>query len=597
MNNSGIYDAVISGVGGTIQSTPSTNPALAAFADRADILATAIDSLIPIIPDGASTSQMTLMGEVVSGLMANRFLGDFSGGSHPDYTGMAVEIVRAYNELAASLQNVPVASIVTIYLGQAVWYISKNGDNSASGTTPATAITPIELQRRIGRQNGAITQDVTIYCTDDPSQIILDLVTVSGVTITITQTGWTVVEAVLQFTSTTNISNPNNTFYTGIIAALDWTPYAPCRLRITSGASIGNVFWIGRVAPLGAGGAATPAGTVQVTPSTPLPAAANSWTGTQVSPSNSYTFTVEECLPIGELDIRITNTPQTPASIAGNVTSSPQLVLASVNVTKLSVDITGSMANSLTIWGSQIGQYASASAWSGNAYVTGCQLILTDAVLPSAVYRGCTIRSSFATVIAKDAVELNYSSIEGTSLRLLGAGQNVISNCCIATSPVGTPGLSIGPWVSVRTVSLVGQANGTYGLSIDTNGIMRCAISAGAASNVKITGASGAWIFEGEATARLWSANLPMLNSGGVVTGTLGTAGTGLARFDLPNFDITSNIVPGYKSRAVGITAPLDVPVIDAAGFTVRGDIGTDITSTINAHWQRNGGLGGVVAG
>jgi hypothetical protein len=112
MNNPGIYDAVIAGVGGTVQATASTNTALVAFADRADILATAVDSLIGIIPGGVTASQLTLMGEVVSGLVANRFLGDFSGGSHPDYTGMAIEIVRLYNEMETQLQNVPVPSVI-----------------------------------------------------------------------------------------------------------------------------------------------------------------------------------------------------------------------------------------------------------------------------------------------------------------------------------------------------------------------------------------------------------------------------------------------------------------------------------------------------
>lgn len=123
MNNAGIYDAVVAGVGGSLQAAPG---ATAPFADRADILATAVDSLVPVISGGASASQISLMSEVVSGLIANRFLGDFGNGSSPNYTGMAIEIARLYTGLATSLNNAPLPGGGAVVPLHNVLFVDKN---------------------------------------------------------------------------------------------------------------------------------------------------------------------------------------------------------------------------------------------------------------------------------------------------------------------------------------------------------------------------------------------------------------------------------------------------------------------------------------
>jgi hypothetical protein len=117
MNNPGIYDAVIAGVGGATQSISdqSSGATIVSYADHADSLATAVDALIAPIAGGASASQMMLMSHIASGLGFNRFLGEFltptvgfgTVTSSPDYAKIAQVMVDLFLEMETFLINAP----------------------------------------------------------------------------------------------------------------------------------------------------------------------------------------------------------------------------------------------------------------------------------------------------------------------------------------------------------------------------------------------------------------------------------------------------------------------------------------------------------
>lgn len=115
MNNPAIYDAVLAGVAGSTQAITNQTPGsiITLFADHADDLATAVDTLIPVSGSGISVSQSALMSQIVSGLIYNRFLGDFispSNGfgtnvSSPNYAAIARVVVTIYTAMASWLVN------------------------------------------------------------------------------------------------------------------------------------------------------------------------------------------------------------------------------------------------------------------------------------------------------------------------------------------------------------------------------------------------------------------------------------------------------------------------------------------------------------
>jgi hypothetical protein len=130
MNNPALYDAVICGVGGSTQNLAdgqSQSIDYTNFAAQADLLATAVDALIDPIVGGVTEAEANLMGEIVSGLGMNRYLGQFLApdspfhnvSSQPDYSAMARSIVNLYMQLDNILADVafpgnPLSNVVFV---------------------------------------------------------------------------------------------------------------------------------------------------------------------------------------------------------------------------------------------------------------------------------------------------------------------------------------------------------------------------------------------------------------------------------------------------------------------------------------------------
>lgn len=107
INNQGLYDAVIAGVGGSTQNFDPHSPGTSyvAYSNAGETLASLVDASIPAIPGGPSVSQMTLMQAIVSGLSFNRYLGSLSSGAAPNYPAVAVTVSNLYNAMKGGLTN------------------------------------------------------------------------------------------------------------------------------------------------------------------------------------------------------------------------------------------------------------------------------------------------------------------------------------------------------------------------------------------------------------------------------------------------------------------------------------------------------------
>jgi hypothetical protein len=143
MNNPALYDAVICGVGGSTQNLAdgqSQTVDYTNFAAQADLLATAVDALIAPIVGGATEGEANLMGEIVSGLGMNRYLGQFLNQdspfhtvpSQPDYAFMARSIVNLFLELDNLLADVafpgnPLSNVVFVDGGTDLPTTMQNG--------------------------------------------------------------------------------------------------------------------------------------------------------------------------------------------------------------------------------------------------------------------------------------------------------------------------------------------------------------------------------------------------------------------------------------------------------------------------------------
>ena len=113
--NPAFYDAVIAGAGGGAQTSwlQTRNPSsYIEFVRCADLIATAVDGLIPTIVGGPSISQIQLMQSITQSVYAGRYLTDLTAG---DCAAIATAIVQLFNALAVTLTNQPANVVVPPY--------------------------------------------------------------------------------------------------------------------------------------------------------------------------------------------------------------------------------------------------------------------------------------------------------------------------------------------------------------------------------------------------------------------------------------------------------------------------------------------------
>jgi hypothetical protein len=177
MNNPALYDAVICGVGGSTQNLTEGQSQAAnytAFAAQAVLLATAVDNLILPITGGATETQANLMGEIVSGLGMDRFLGNtiypdapfHTLPSTPSYVRIAQSIVALWQALNGQLNNVPfggnpLSNVVWVDGGTLIPTALQNG----SIQTPYKTFTQAMASPRLAT-NGTIMATAGDYFTD-----------------------------------------------------------------------------------------------------------------------------------------------------------------------------------------------------------------------------------------------------------------------------------------------------------------------------------------------------------------------------------------------------------------------------------------------
>ena len=177
MNNPALYDAVICGVGGSTQNLTEGQSLPAnytAFAAQAVLLATAVDNLILPIAGGATEAQANLMGEIVSGLGMDRFLGNtiypdapfHTLPSTPNYARIAQSIVALWQALNGQLNNVPFGGNP---LSNVVWVdggtLIPTGQQNGSIQTPFKTFTQAVASPRLAT-NGTIIATAGNYITD-----------------------------------------------------------------------------------------------------------------------------------------------------------------------------------------------------------------------------------------------------------------------------------------------------------------------------------------------------------------------------------------------------------------------------------------------
>jgi hypothetical protein len=104
MNNPALYDAVIAGVAGSNNSwLQSTNPGdYTIFLNGADALATEIDAAIPSIVGGVTTSQCSLLTNIVGNVFAGRSVIDINS---TDYAAIASSIASFFAVMNTALQT------------------------------------------------------------------------------------------------------------------------------------------------------------------------------------------------------------------------------------------------------------------------------------------------------------------------------------------------------------------------------------------------------------------------------------------------------------------------------------------------------------
>lgn len=114
-NNPAFYDAVIAGAGGGAQSAWLKSQLPAAYIDFvrcADLIATAVDGLIPSIVGGPSISQIQLIQSITQSVYSGRYLASLQ---YQDCTAIAVGIVSLFNALTVTLTNQPANVVVPPY--------------------------------------------------------------------------------------------------------------------------------------------------------------------------------------------------------------------------------------------------------------------------------------------------------------------------------------------------------------------------------------------------------------------------------------------------------------------------------------------------
>ena len=113
--NPAFYDAIIAGAGGGAQTSwlQTRNPtAYIDFVRCADLIATAVDGLIPTIVGGPSISQIQLLQSITQSVYAGRYLGNLSSS---DCTAIATAIVQLFDVLSVTLTNQPANVVVPPY--------------------------------------------------------------------------------------------------------------------------------------------------------------------------------------------------------------------------------------------------------------------------------------------------------------------------------------------------------------------------------------------------------------------------------------------------------------------------------------------------
>jgi hypothetical protein len=131
--NPAFYDAVIAGAGGGAQNSwlQSRSPsAYMEFVRCADLIATAVDGLIPTIIGGPSISQIQLLQSITQSVYAGRYLANLKTA---DCNAIAAGIVSLFDALSVVLTNMPANVVVPPY-GAPVG-LTPGGGNITGGAT------------------------------------------------------------------------------------------------------------------------------------------------------------------------------------------------------------------------------------------------------------------------------------------------------------------------------------------------------------------------------------------------------------------------------------------------------------------------------
>jgi hypothetical protein len=142
--NPAFYDAVIAGAGGGAQTSwiQTRNPtAYIEFIRCADLIATAVDGLIPTIVGGPSISQIQLIQSIAQAVYAGRYLNGLSAG---DCADIASAIVQLFNVLAVTLTNQPANVVVPPY-GNPVALVPGGGNVTGAAAAMSNAAHQHEL--------------------------------------------------------------------------------------------------------------------------------------------------------------------------------------------------------------------------------------------------------------------------------------------------------------------------------------------------------------------------------------------------------------------------------------------------------------------
>lgn len=209
--------------------------------------------------------------------------------------------------LALGSDELTPSAIAQVYaLNWAVtdWYLDgTNGNDANNGTSALTPLrTGAELLRRLGPY-ALWGQSVTVHVLANgmtDALILRGAMLVAGTHLDVVGTVTVLASDVLAAYSAVNHATPVATHITGT-AITDFTGYQWCRLRITSGATVDAVAWIGAANPAGAG-----LNVARVNPFSRINAALTTTTvSTVVNPAPGVTFDVETCPFIPELTVLV----------------------------------------------------------------------------------------------------------------------------------------------------------------------------------------------------------------------------------------------------------------------------------------------------